>query len=75
MTGNEEKEALQELYNWQHIPGADWFTAQLFNLWMKADFQNKAKLARGFPIECRVIEQWYNSPDPHQFFRDRGFKE
>lgn len=36
----------------------DWFTAQLIRLIVKADFENRAKLAEVFPEEVLAVERW-----------------
>jgi hypothetical protein len=36
----------------------DWFTAKLLRLILKADHENRNKLARGFPDEVAAVE-WY----------------
>jgi hypothetical protein len=38
--------------------GADHFTARLLSLMLKADYSNLAKLAKGFPDEAELIEDW-----------------
>ena len=37
---------------------ADWFTAQLFKLMLKADCCNRQRLGFGFPEEYRAFELW-----------------
>jgi len=36
----------------------DWFTAQLLRLIAKADLHNRRQLAKGFPEEVRLVNEW-----------------
>lgn len=40
----------------------DWFSAHLFRLIAKADFENRAKLRLAFPEHVRAWEQWMEGP-------------
>lgn len=51
---------------------ADWFTAQLFKLMLKADCCNREKLRVGFPQEFMAFELWRKHgksflENPHKF--------
>lgn len=53
-----------EINKWvEHHSSGSWFTSKLLALWQTADPENRAKLAMGFPDECKVFEAWYNSED------------
>lgn len=58
---------------------ADWFTAQLFRLFNKADSNNRLKLMRSFPDEYQVYQDWAQSPNENAFYGEdlisRGKKE
>ena len=47
---------------WERGSG-DWFTIKLFNLFAKADENNKFRLALGFPEEYAAYTWWYNGKD------------
>ena len=68
----DEKEAITSLYDWQ-IQGGDSFTCKLFELMMKADINNKIKLAGAFPAEAKVLNDWYSSPNPDEYFISKGY--
>lgn len=36
----------------------DWFTAKLLRLIAKADFENRSKLALGFPKEVELVDAY-----------------
>ena len=65
MTTKEQriKKAEKELYYAIINPKADWFSARLIHLIMKADLQNKAKLWLGFPEFVEVVEKYQNEPN------------
>ena len=48
-----DKEHIREILYGCH---GDWFTAQLLRLILKADYENRAKLAVVFPEEVREVE-------------------
>jgi hypothetical protein len=47
---------------------ADWFTAQLFRLFSKADTANRHRLSQGYPDEAMVFQDWRSSPDENDFY-------
>lgn len=50
------------------VKTSDWFTAQLFRLFHKADPGNRHRLGKGFPDEATVYEDWDNAPNEDDFF-------
>jgi len=54
--------AEQELYFSMTDPHADWFSAQLIRLIMKADYINKEKLRKSFPELVEVVERYSTEP-------------
>lgn len=63
-------EAARAILYWQH--GGDSFTCKLFELWMKADSKNRAKLRATFDAEIQAIQDWDNSPTPEEFYQQNG---
>lgn len=59
-----------DLYCALNRPQADWFSAQLYRLFQKADPINKKRLGVGFPLEYQTFMDWYNCDDEHEFFRE-----
>ena len=55
---NELETAVKELYFWQHDRYATNFHAKLYELFQKADVNNKAKLAGAYPNEAKALELW-----------------
>lgn len=47
---------------------ADWFTATLFRLFNKADHSNRHRIAKGFPDEAEVYQDWHDAPNEHDFY-------
>ncbi len=47
---------------------ADWFTAQLFRLFSKADSINRRKFMHSFPDEYQVFMDWHGSPNERDFY-------
>ena len=64
------KRLKEDLYLTTHRPNADWFTAQLYRLFNKADANNKRRLAIGFPDHYQVWLDWYNAPNEREFFAE-----
>ncbi|MCI0555540.1 MAG: hypothetical protein L0287_31735, partial [Anaerolineae bacterium] len=64
-------EAIRLVYYWQYESGTS-FTCKIFELWMKADPNNKTRLAHAFPAEIQAVSDWYAAPDPEEFFKQHG---
>jgi len=68
--------AIEQLYWWQYGSEGDGpptnFHSGLFSLIHKADPENKARLAVGFPNEVMAWQLWCAAEDPVQFFKDAG---
>jgi len=47
---------------------ADWFNAHLFRLFNKADHANRHRLAKGFPDEGDVYEDWWIALNENEFY-------
>ena len=60
----------EDLYRTQYNPNADWFTAQLYRLFQKADSGNRRRLAIGFPEHYQVWLDWYTAPNEREFFAE-----
>ena len=58
MKNKKVNRAEQELYYWVHRKDATNFHAQLFTLIGKADPENRARLALGFPDEVEAITRY-----------------
>ena len=50
------------------VKHADWFTAQLFRLFCKADLANRDRLRQGFPDEWQVFYDWWTAEDERTFY-------
>jgi hypothetical protein len=59
--------AVIKLWEWQH-EGATHFRAELYQLIQKADGDNLAKLALGFPDEVDALRRWRLSANEETFF-------
>ena len=59
---NPEEHRMFDLHAGLHGDGT-WFTAQLFRLIAKADSNNRAKIAMGFPDEVETHRRWSTDPD------------
>lgn len=55
--------AEQELYYAMTDPHADWFTAQLIRLFLKADPTNYMKLRSAYPDIADVVYRYSNEPN------------
>jgi hypothetical protein len=53
-----EEKAIEELFYWQYSNTGS-FKNQLFSLFMKADRDNKTRLAVCFPDEAKAFCLWY----------------
>jgi len=62
------KECVRELYHWTNSPFSSNFMSMLFSLISKADSENRARLAKGFPTAVKVFEDWHNSKNETEFF-------
>ena len=67
------EQAVKELFFTRFQPGADWFTAQLYHLFDKADAYNRACLTDGFPFEGQAWNLWYYAENEREFFKSYGF--
>ena len=64
--------AIRELYYWQKGKGeGSNFHSQLYNLFQKADPQNRMRLQAGFPEENTALSLWYMAGN----YGDDLFKE
>ena len=78
MSKSEElKRAVKELYFWQmNRERATNFHAQLYDLFGKADVNNKHRLSMGFPHEFTAIQMWNEAGDyGNDLFREFGLME
>jgi len=66
--------AMAHLYCWQYAKATN-FTAKLYELFCKADEENKIRLGLAFPYEYRAFHLWHTSENPHELFREWGFIE
>jgi len=71
MNREEFERALRLLYVWQYKDGTS-FTCNLYSLFMKADENNRSKLANAFPCEYMAWQTWYHSEDPEKMFERYG---
>lgn len=62
------RNALNELWAWTLRPETH-FTHRLFDLIAKADFMNRAKIAKGFPDEVELFEEWQRGDQYEVFVR------
>jgi hypothetical protein len=62
------EKAIEQVYHWQ-FGNSDNFSSKLFDLFMKADVENYARLARGFPSRAIALSLWRNSKDTKAFFK------
>lgn len=70
--GEELKEAITELYYWQHKSTGSFFNL-LYTLIHKADPKNRFKLALGYREFLMAHTMWMEAPDSDAFFRTFGF--
>lgn len=73
VTEDDLNKARKLLFYWQTNP-SDNFASRVFDLMGKADPINTRNLMRGFPVECQVWSEWFESKDPDALFRSWGFK-
>lgn len=66
-----KKEVAILIYDWQYRNG-DSFTCKLFELIIKADYENKLILEKAYPIEYEVFYEWYHNQDQINFFSKYG---
>lgn len=67
------KEAIEELFHWQHSSKPDWFTARLYDLISHADSFNRQRLSIAFPAEVLAWSMWHEAPDGEEFFKEHGY--
>lgn len=51
-------EPIAQLYQWKYQYDPSNFVCQLYDLFKKADRQNFARLANGFPLHARALQLW-----------------
>ena len=68
LSEQEKCSAAKQLYFWQRSPNPEWFTAQLFSLFCRADALNQQKLGKGFPAEYWAFLEWNNHENGDDFF-------
>lgn len=68
------QEAAKDIWIWQSYYNNS-FSSELYNLIAKADGQNKAKLARGFPVEVYSYLEWCATKPEVIFFRRYSIEE
>lgn len=64
--------AAELLLNWQSGRNTN-FSSRLFELYAKADWENRERLRRAFPIRCQVFDDWQASENPRRFFEQFGW--
>lgn len=63
-----QEQAALDLYLTYETAHADHFTAQLFRLIAKGDGGRRRKLARGFPLEVEMYEEWMLTSTTKEFY-------
>lgn len=58
-------QAMQRLIYWRN--GGNSFTCELYRLFQKADYENKAILAQAYPNESAAHSLWYAAPNEQDF--------
>jgi hypothetical protein len=66
------REAIERLIDFKQ--GNHNFTAELYNLFAKADLLNTIKLRVGFPLEGLAFELWKQSKNERSFFKTWGIE-
>lgn len=63
--------AVAQVYDWQH--GGTSFYCKLFDLFQKADSENRARLTIAFPIQARALDDWGKAGDyGNDLFKEHG---
>lgn len=62
------REAAKEIYYWQYS-NTNSFMNNLISLFHKADFNNKHRLAKGFPWVRMAYELWEGADTQDEFFK------
>ena len=60
--------AVQQLKIWRENQSSTDFSSLLFNMFCKADIENKKKFLLGFPAEMTAYLLWYHSDTEAKFF-------
>ena len=63
-----EEHAALDLYLTFEEGGHDHFSVKLYELIMKADFSNRRRIKRAFPVHVEMYEQWMATPTPGEFY-------
>ena len=71
----EVKDAIKDLWHWQHNNQSYSFTDLLFILFQKADRTNQERLRLGFPAHYIAYNLWYHCLSQDQFFEYYGLKD
>jgi len=66
---NSYNKTVKELKHYLDTPNATNFSAKLFQLIAKADFENLEKIRLGFPDEVKAYEDFMFSENAENFFQ------
>jgi len=73
---DDQDKAVLDLYYWQRGGDSSSFTSMLYNLLMKADSRNSAKLALGFREHWIALKMWQSAEkegdDLFDLYREKG---
>lgn len=67
-----KRKAALDFWLARNDPKADHFSAQLFRMFMKSDFNNLSRFEKAFPLEVEVFREWQQSKTEAAFFESYG---